>query len=249
MGATEPPTGSSSVPITVGPRVIRREPAFHAFEAGNLIYLSFKCGLSDTSVPATCVGVQPESSIVVVHWHDTSSSAALEPGLELTCQTIKHGVLYILHGQLAEIAPGRSPRLKLRVEPSCVALPLRRYQRYKVQGRLRLGPEDGAQTYAQNAYHAMNISLRGFGIELPSGTWQVAGEVPFALGLLVERNGTAMTSLPGLEIEGRAVVRKQLEAADGATVYLGLEFTELAESQQSALQFWLTAHQTYLREE
>jgi hypothetical protein len=236
--------------IVRGEQQPSQDSTARVFRAGFPVYLRCRHGDEERVVLVRCQGYQPGSRTLIVQWTDAAASqgVVLFVGDEMVCQALLGGVLYVTRGRVEEITPGKLPRVRILVEPKCVAVPLRKHPRYRIQGRARLGEPGDAQAYLQNSYHEMNISLGGFGLTVPSGVEPPSDEVAFMVEMMVDRDGSPDQSMPGLSIEGRAVIRRREQANGDAGTYVGLEFTMLPDSHKSALSFWLAAHDSYLRE-
>jgi hypothetical protein len=216
------------------------------FKAGMPVYLRRRIAGMDKIVLVNCAAAS--GATLVMQWSDTETNG-MPPrdGEEVTCQSLRQGVLFVAKGRVEDVSPGKQPRLRIRVGENCIAVPLRKWPRYQVCGRLRLSQTADPRVYSQNSYHSMNISLGGFGVELAKDAWDGGEQVDFALDLLIERNGVADVDLPGITIAGTGVIRRRHEVPERNTVYVGLQFQNLAQEYGGALEFWLAAHSCYMR--
>lgn len=224
------------------------KPVAAVFQANMPVYLRRKIAGMDKIVLVNCAGTSPGT--LVMQWPD-SATAGVPPRAdeEVTCQCLLKGVLFLATGKVEEVTQGKQPRLRLRVGEYCIAVPLRKAPRYQVSGRLRLSQAEGLLVYGQSAFHSLNISLGGFGTELEKDAWVGGDEVYFVLELLIERNGVADETLPGLTIEGLGVIRRRYDVPQRNAVYLGVQFAKLEQELADALEFWLAAHCSYMRAE
>jgi hypothetical protein len=165
----------------------------------------------------------------------------------VTCQTLLHGVLFVAKGIVEQVTAGKAPRLHIKTGERCIAVPLRKWPRYQVSGCLQLSGEDASANVCQSNYSSMNLSLGGFGVELPKEGWVGGDQVHFVLDILVERNGQPDMDLPGITLEGEALVRRRMYIQENDTTYIGIQFGTLDDDQMGALEFWLAAHNSYLR--
>jgi hypothetical protein len=226
--------------------VARTEPIAAVFQAGLPVYLRRRIAGLDKIVLVSCAGVSPGT--LILRWLDAvASGVPPREGEEVTCQALLQGVLHVASGFVEEVTAGKQPRLRIRVQERCLAVPLRKWPRYSVQGRLRMSQAGGSRVLSQNSFRGMNVSLGGFGIELGRDMWDGPDEVEFVLELLVERNGKADESLPGVNVAGDGVIRRRQAIAERNATYYGVQFTAVPEEQVQALEFWLAAHSAYLR--
>ena len=120
--------------------------------------------------------------------------------------------------------------------------------RYQVQGQLLLGEPGADNAYEANQPFPMDLSLGGFGFEIPETELQVDEELPFAVKLWVDDDGRPAMEHPVLELHGQALVRNVRKDELGGTVILGLEFSRMPALQMASLQMWIAAHVSFLRE-
>lgn len=230
----------------VGISAARSENTTSVFTTGTAVYLRRRTAGMEKIVQARCVGFGLNR--LILQWAESDAADLLpRPDEEVTCQALQHGVLLIAKGTVDDITPGRSPRIHITVEQRCVAVPLRKWPRYTVAGRLSLREPAGGTAYSPPAYLPVNISLGGFGVALPKDAWDGGENVCFTLDLLFERNGEPDQELPGLTLRGAGLVRQRWVTPENA-LYLGVQFTAVEPDQLQALEFWLAAHSTYLRE-
>lgn len=220
------------------------------FRAGSAVHLRIRFGGLERMVPVTCQGVLAPDNLLVVQWSaDAAARANLpRPNQELQCYALSNGVLYVVQGRVVQLGEGKLPEIQCQVEPLCMAKPLRRHQRFVVQGLVLLGDEAGEDELDGGEPYPLDISLGGFGLELPAVDIKVGQELPFALKLWVDDDGRAAVEHPVLELRGQAVVRNLRLDELGGTMILGLEFSRLADLQMASLQMWIAAHVSFLRE-
>jgi hypothetical protein len=246
MGAGGADGGGGVKPLPTGPQAARGELTFKAFRAAMQVNVRVRLPGGEINTIAEVVSIQPNAGMIVVQWSGTVLPRA---GLDINCQGLVAGVLYVARGHVEDITPGKNPRVKLHVEERCVAVPLRKHHRWIVQGRLEFSAPGAAPYYVQNLYHEMNVSLGGFGSVLPLDALREDLEaIEAKLDLLVDRQGKPAEDLPGVSVTVAFKVRVKRALEGTANCYAGLEFIDLPESQLNALVFWLNAHESYLRE-
>jgi len=220
------------------------------FSAGSAVHLRIRFGGLERMVPVTCQGMLEPDGLLVVCWSADAAARANppRPNQELQFYTLVNGVLYVVHGTVATVGEGPLPEIQCQVEPTCLAKPLRRHQRFQVQGLVLLGAANASEEFDASQPYPMDLSLGGFGVELPAAALEVGQELPFAMKLWVDDDGRAAVEHPVLELSGQAVIRNLREDELGGTMILGLEFTRLAALQMASLQMWIAAHVSFLRE-
>jgi hypothetical protein len=220
------------------------------FSAGSAVHLRIRFGGLERMVPVTCRGLLEPDNLLVVRWSEDAAARANppRPNQELQFYTLVNGVLYVVQGRVATVGDGTLPEIQCHVDPTCLVKPLRRHQRYQVQGQVLLGEADVGEEFDASQPLPMDLSLGGFGVELPAAEFEVSQELPFALKLWVDDDGRAAVEHPVLELSGHAVIRNLREDELGGTLILGLEFTRLAALQMASLQMWIAAHVSFLRE-
>lgn len=223
---------------------------WEVFRAGSAIHLRIRFGGLERMVPVTCQGVVADDNLLVVQWSADAATHANPPRLnqELQCYTMASGVLYVAAGQVVKLGEGALPEIQCRLQPVCTAKPLRKHQRFQVQGQVLLGNEIGEEELNAGQPYPLDISLGGFGVELPAAELHVGEELPFALKLWVDDDGRAAVEHPVLELSGHAFVRNLRQDELGGTMILGMEFSRLAALQMASLQMWIAAHVSFLRE-
>ena len=220
------------------------------FSPGTSVHLRIRFGGLERMVPVTCTGVLQAENLLVVRWSEDAAAHANPPRLdqELQCYTLVNGVLYVAAGKVASLGDGRLPEIQCQMQAMCTAKPLRKHQRYQVQGQVLLGELGAENAYETSQPFPMDLSLGGFGIEIPEMQLQVDEELPFAMKLWVDDDGRAAVEHPVLELSGHAVVRNVRKDELGGTIILGLEFSRLPALQMASLQMWIAAHVSFLRE-
>jgi hypothetical protein len=231
----------------VGVAAARSESTVTVFGPGTSVYLRRRIAGLDKIILVRCVGTG--ANRLVLQWTATDAASSLpRPGEEVTCQSLMQGVLFVANGVIDDVTPGKQPRIHVKVHERCVAVPLRKWPRYAVAGCLRLSETEGSQMYSHSTYETINLSLGGFGVDLPQDAWEGADSVYFILDLLIERNGVADEELPGLTLFGEGMIRRRFKIPERDVQYLGVQFTSVDAEQIQALEFWLAAHNSYLRE-
>jgi hypothetical protein len=220
------------------------------FRAGSAIHLRIRFGGLERMVPVTCQGVLEADNLLIVQWSADAAARANppRPNQEVQCYALANGVLYAVKGYVIQVGEGKLPEIQCEVEPNCTAKPLRRHQRFQVQGLVLLGDAIGEEELDAGQPYPLDISLGGFGMELPTAELQPGQELPFALKLWVDDDGRAAVEHPVLELSGQAVVRNLRVDEAGGTMTIGLEFSRLAALQMASLQMWIAAHVSFLRE-
>ncbi len=219
------------------------------FSAGIPVHLRVRFGGLERMVPATCQGIGTAGDELVLVWTEEAAAQANPPrkGQELQCYTLVEGVLYVVDAQVTGLSDDTPPRINCAVPATCHATPLRRHQRYQVQGELSIGEPEDENYYCHNQPQPMDLSLGGFGSELPAGDWQVGDEASFHLKVWVDINGRAAVEHPVLQLNGRAAIRNIRPDENGGMVFVGLEYVGLPELQQASLHLWLSAHSSFMR--
>ncbi len=217
------------------------------FCPGTAVYLRRRVAGMDKIVLVRCVGTG--ACRLVLQWAENDTTSSLpRPGEEVTCQALLQGVLLVTKGIVDDVTPGKQPRIHVKVEERCIAVPLRKWPRYAVSGRLQISETIGCQSYAFNTFREINISLGGFGVEIPKDAWDGMDDIDFTLDLQVQRNGAADQELPGLTLLGAGLIRRRWPITERDALYLGVQFSGVDADQMQALEFWLAAHNSYLRE-
>lgn len=214
------------------------------FAAGLPTYLRFRWGVLNVLAPVVSHGITTPGNLLSVQWQDKAANPHIpDEGTPVTCHALSNGVLYAARGEVTSSGDGPQPRLRIQLDPACVAVPLRQHERYDVNARLQLVDEDQATILEYRSPQNMNISLGGFGLETrPLGL--KPGKVLGYTIEIVQRSGEEESVLP---LNGAATVRMCTENRDRGVAYLGLQFCDPDQQQTQALELWLAAHQTGLR--
>jgi len=220
------------------------------FAVGAQIQIRYKLRQMEYLVNVNCLGVQDNRGEITIKWTEEAARQSAPPPYEhlVNLHLIQKGVLYVVTAKVAEVATGRLPRVRLSVEPTCRVFPLRQHQRYAILGRLQLGPSLGNYTYTQNVPHPMNISLGGFGVELPPQPYEIGTKISFILDIFVDSDGHVNECFPSFKLRGEGVIRSLTASTHEGLVRMGIQFSELDSAQHKALEFWLVAHNSQLRE-
>lgn len=219
------------------------------FSAGIPVHLRVRFGGLERMVPATSHGTSSAAGELVLEWSKEAAAQANPPrkGQALECYTLHDGVLYVVDAEVTEVTADSPPLINCAVNPLCRATPLRRHQRYQVQGELSVGEPGDENYYCHNQPQPMDLSLGGFGTELPSGDWEPGNEALFHLKAWVDINGRAAVEHPVLQLNGRAAIRNVRPEPESDMVFVGLEFVDMAELQVASLHLWLSAHASFMR--
>jgi hypothetical protein len=220
-----------------------------AFTSGLPIFIRFKLGSLDRLIPALCQGVVQPGNILIAQWTEDSARIhnAPEDGMDVQCQLLNFGVLYLVKGRINGTASGRLPRVRIDVSETCVGVKLRAQQRYAIRGKLEILEPGGAVYYAHNNYQKMNLSLGGFGSRLPEAALPKQKFTKFRVEALVERDSQPDLDHPALIFEGEAELRHTDPSSQEGLVYAGFSFTKMDDVNLGTLQFWLATHGQILR--
>jgi hypothetical protein len=201
-------------------------------------------------LPVICQGVQNPGHSLIVQWTEEAASAGPLPriGQEVQFYAMNAGVLHVAKGQIVDLAEGRLPRIRSSTTASCIAVPLRRYPRYRVLGQLRVGAEGDPQACRQPEPQAMDLSRGGLGTTVSTLGFEVGTVVEFHLEAWVARDGEAQLDIPPLQLEGRAEIRRCSQGETKEALELGLRFHELSAQQDRTIEVWLAAHAAQLRQ-
>jgi hypothetical protein len=220
------------------------------FSTGMPVHLRGRIGGAERMVPVTCVAVSPQGDELMLQWSEEASAQSEMPerGLPVQVYTVASGILFATSGEILEINKGDTPLIRCETKDLCVAIPMRRHTRYQVRGQVHLGDVGQPESYRQEQPNAMDISQGVFGLVVPDRGWAAGQEVGFRLRVWVDRGGEPLTAYPVLELGGRATIRNLRHTGREGEVLIGLQFSSLLEIQEQALQLWLAAHVSFLRE-
>jgi len=220
------------------------------YTPGKTIHLRAHLGDAERMLPVICQGVQNPGHSLIVQWTEEAASAGPLPAIGQAVQfyAMNAGVLHVAKGQIIHMAEGRLPRIRSRTTASCIAVPLRRYPRYRVLGMLRLGAADDPQACRQPEPTVMDLSRGGLGTTVSELALEVGAVVEFQLEAWVARGGEPQLDIPPLELHGRAEIRRCSQGETRDALELGLRFYELSEQQDHSIEVWLAAHAAQLRE-
>lgn len=221
------------------------------FTGGTSVYLRKDAWKNVPMVSVTSFGtVQESSCLLTILWNDRTLKSFGRPreGERFTCHLMARGVLYIVSGEVNDMADGILPRVRLRLSETCMGIVLRQHQRYAVLGAGDVSTLDGAKASSNKVARPMDISRGGFSFEVNTGNWENGDNLSFHLELFVEAEGQARRDLPAVYIEGMALVRNIFRWDTISKARLGCQFTEFAQDYQEQLEFWLTVHNCFLRE-
>jgi hypothetical protein len=219
------------------------------FTTGLPFFIRFRLGSLDRLIPVACQGIVQPGNILIAQWTDESArlSGTPENGMEVQCQLLNAGVLYLVKGVITGSASGRLPRVRISIGDKCIGVKLRSQLRYAVRGKLELLEPGGAVFYAHNGYQKMNISLGGFGSRLPEAALPKQEFTGFRLEALIERDSLPDENYPALVLEGEAALRHTAPSSHEGMVYAGFSYARMNDINTGTLQFWLATHGQILR--
>jgi len=220
------------------------------FSQGSTVHLRISFGGLERMVPVMCLGVLEPDNILIVRWSDDAAARLNLPriGQELACYVMIDGVLFIVQGNVIEVGEGQLPEIHCQLIGKCAANPLRRHQRYEVQGELTIGLLGQEPVFTATQPAPMDLSLGGLGADIPEQDWQVGQEVSFECKFWVDLDNRAAVEHPALVMEGRGIIRNIRADELGGLSIIGMEFANMSAMQMSALQMWIAAHVAFLRE-
>lgn len=200
-------------------------------------------GAIDRMVPVVCHGVLLPQLELVVQWTEAAIAQSSPPEFEQVIHVygVAGGVMHVVKASTISVATGRLPRIRLTVEHSCLAIPLRKNERWKVYGQVRLGAYGSPDLLRQNSPHQMDLSLGGFGFQALETELQVGHNIEFNLQLWQTQDSELGIHRPELEIDGHTIIRCIQPADQAGQVWLGLEFSGLPDDMREALATWLTS--------
>jgi hypothetical protein len=236
-----------AVTANVQPQMVRTPSAF---ASGVTIHLRKDGWKSAPMVRVTSQGiVQDNPCMLSLQWNEDAAKGFGRPqeGEKYTCHSMARGVLYVAVGEIAEIATGQLPRIRLRMQDPCLALSLRQHQRYLVLRQGELADLADMKTTSSKIPRPLDLSLGGFSFEVGEAGWEVGEQARFNLELFVDQSGQPRRDLPSLQLTGLASVRSIFRLDGVGKVRLGCQFCDLAADQREQLEFWLTVHNCFLR--
>jgi len=208
-----------------------------------LLYIRFERLSAQYLLPVSCKGYSAQSEILQIGWSAQAAeqSEPPEPGTKVACLALQDGVLYTVKATVLDRSEGKLPRVRFQADKQCIGVNLRKHPRYEVTGRFSFGEAGRHLAFYQNVPRTINLSLGGFGCEVPRKAWLDLERVSYRLELF-EQLKPADNAEPSLVVEGNAMVRKVLEREAGATVYLGCQFENLSPNQATEIELWLAAY-------
>ena len=219
------------------------------FKSGRPTYLRYTQFTKERMVNVECLGLNNPGSSLNLGWIHPSgvASTSPKPGAKVQVHSLFDGVLHIVSGEIMDVTGGSKPRIRIRVEENCLAIPLRKHQRLLVLGKVRLGQEGDIKSYNQITPHQLDISLGGFGLTVPDAGYNQGEEMEFCLDLLSKESDASNPDNISFELAGRALVCRASSIENGAGVHLGLQFLDLSEEGSENLEHWLTIHESIQR--
>ena len=213
------------------------------------MHVRYKLGKLDRVIPVISQGVSQPGNILVMQWTEDSLQAGGAPAdsQEVQCQMLHAGVLYLAKGQVCGSSSGRLPRVRVRVSDHCVGMKLRSQQRYAVRGKLEILEPGGAVGFAHQSFQKMNISLGGFGTNLPEGEIPKQSTISFRIELYVEEDSQAKRDTPPLNLEGKAELRHTQPSSHPSYIYAGFSFDQFGETEQAVLLSWIATNHNDLK--
>jgi hypothetical protein len=192
-------------------------------------------------------GVVNPGCVLSVQWQDKQANPHVpSSGTDVTCHCLSGGVLYVARGQVQSAGDGPQPRLRIQLDPVCLAMHLRKFERYEAWAKLALIDEDQTVILEFRSPQLINLSQGGFGLS----TRQLGLKPGKVLGFNLEVSCQAAPpdgSEEPFRISGAAIVRMSADDKDKGTCYLGLQFDSLPEATVQDLEMWQAQHHASLR--
>lgn len=223
------------------------------FKQGATIQIRMVMGQLTKLVPAESAGLNDKTSDLTFRWTADSLSHGSPPvdGQEVQVYAMVNGVLHFISGQVVERSEGRLPRLRCRLASGLTVVKMRKHERFLAYGQLQLTDPAQKESYKQQSYSQLDISVGGFGTTIPAGRWKCGNVINFGIVAIAdpERQQTEndADSLPVVNLYGRAVVRNIIERKAENKVTLGCQFERLPRKQVESLGYWLAANMSCLR--
>jgi len=197
-----------------------------------------------------CLGYEEGTGTLQLQWSKEAASHTIAPprGDVVKCHVVMKGVLYSVQGTVRDISEGPMPLIKLKVPITCLAVALRKHQRYSVLGCLRLSDHTGQDDFYMKSFEPMNISYGGFGACLPPIPWQKETSKAFSLKVLAEREGAPIIELPSLELSGATMLCRRSRPTPEGKTFVGCAFQLLTGRGSAVLECWLSTYVNHLRE-
>lgn len=211
------------------------------------MFLRYKTGPLDRLAAVSCLGTSTGGMVTVLFGHGAEAGKPPEPGMEVQCQLLSMGVLYLAKGVVSDVATGPHPKVRVMVGEACLGVLLRAQQRYAIRGRLEILEPGGAVHYGYNNYQKMNLSLGGFGGKLPASALPGGEYMGFRLEALVEKGSEPSYDYPALNLEGQVCLRHTSETNDENRIYCGFSFEKLSDVLRGTLEFWLASNNEALK--
>lgn len=220
------------------------------FVAGRITYLRFAQFKVERMVIVESLGVTNPGSCLTLQWvhpnRDTPSPPASELAVQVHC--LFEGVLHIVVGVIEDVSVGPKPRIRVRVDPGCLAVMLRKHPRYPVVGQARIGQEGYLKSCGRITPQEMDISMGGFGLTITDNNYGKGDELDFSLELLCGETQSPIMGWASHFVEGRAVIRRVDPIVPGRKVHLGQEFLHLSEKDRQILAHWLAIQDSAQRQ-
>ena len=221
-----------------------------AFRPGHTAFIRTNEAAESVLALVYCLGYDESSSVLQIQWSKEAASLGPAPvaDQQLKCHTVLKGVLYTVQATVHEVSEGPMPLIQLRAPSSCVAVALRKHQRYSVLGCLRIGEMLDDDTFFMTGFEPMNVSLGGLGACLPPMHWMPGTTRPFGVKLLAERNGAPIIELPSLELTGTIALKRRSRLTPDGKCYVGCSFHSLIGRGGAVLECWVSTYMNHLRE-
>jgi hypothetical protein len=204
-------------------------------------------------VPAESAGLNDKTGDLTFRWTADSLDFGTPPvdGQQVQVYAMVNGVLHFLSGQVVERSEGRLPRMRCRLSSGLTVVKMRKHERFIAYGQIQLTDPAQKESYKQQSYSQLDISIGGFGTTVPAGRWKCGNVVNFGIVAIAdpERQQTEndADSLPVVNLYGRATVRNIIERKAENKMTLGCQFERLPRKQVESLEYWLAANMSNLR--
>ena len=222
-----------------------------AFKEGHVAFLRVRESADSAFSLVYCQGYDDLGQVMQLQWSKEAASAgpAPEPGELVKCHAVIKGVLFTLSGTVLELSGGPMPLIWLKAPRNCASVWLRSHVRYSVLSCLRIGEEMDESVFRMKNFEPMNLSLGGFGVQLPLLPWNIGTTRAFAMKVLAQSDdGAPVIELPSLELSGYVVLRRHSSPSSDGKYWVGCSFDSLVGRGKSALECWLSAYIDKLRE-
>jgi len=221
-----------------------------AFRPGHPAFLRTRDSSEADLALVYCQGYEQPAGLLHVQWSKEAAGMGPVPeaGQEVKCHVVNKGVLYTAQGKVWQVSEGPLPLIKLKAGTTCLAVALRKHQRYLVLGCCRIGGPLDEGSLSMKTFEPMDLSFGGFGVRLPQTQWKAGSVLPFTMKSLAEHNGAPIIDLPCLELCGTVTLRRRSRPSADGMVSVGFAFQSLPGQQRAKLECWLSTVIGHLRE-